>query len=260
MRRRIRRRQQVVWLKNEVNNVSFGAGRSTGSVADDAPVVEILKIPADSFTLPDVTTIPLFLDSNPEEAQAGAPATVLEHQGFNFNQEWGYKLLRIVGKLCLVAGPNDAQVAAFPGLHVKMGIMVRRVDPETGVALAQGPLADPLAFSNLTDPWIWQRSYYMSTTQVTNPSGPLEVAIQNSLPQSTFDVGGSKDGPVFDIKTKRIIGPEERLFWHMSAVGIPQGDAASLVGASATFLYLRIDYRGLATVFSRRGNRRNASR
>lgn len=260
MFRRRRRKARVQWLKNNPDLSGLAADR-VAALDDVSEPAVIESLIVGNFEVPVTTSFPIFVDASPEEAQLGATTSVLAKQGLNFQQAWGYRLRRWVGKMQLVAFPNDANEAGFPLVHVKLGLMVRRVDPETGAALASGSNSDTMAFKNVTDPWIWQRNFFLATGNQLSASGSLETALA-TLSNSTFDCGSTKDGPSFDVKTARRLGPEKRTFLDVTIVGLPLGDAASLStpGGAPTGVYFYMDYRALCSITPVAGNRRNASR
>lgn len=259
MRRWRRRKPRVQWLPNNIGNNNLDADRVAllGSFAEEPAVIESLLI--GSFRVPETTSFAVFLDAAPEEAQTGATAATIAKQGLQLSQAWGYRLRRIVGKLQLVAFANG-QGPSWTALHVKLALMVRRVDPDTGAALAAGNNSDTMAYQNVQDPWIWQRNFYLSTNTL-NPADTTQLgAALGLLSPITFECGGTKDGPAFDIKTARRLGPEERTFLDVTIVGLPLGDSGTLVADNNAGVYIHVDYRALATIAPAAGNRRNASR
>lgn len=255
MRFRRRRRPRVQWLPN--TGTQLGTNRGSLDVSAQPAAIEFADL--FDYAIPRVVETPLVLDNPREAAKAGAPLNVVQLQGLNFNAEWGYRLRRIVGKLHISAQAVQ-QASAFAALWVKVGFIVRRVDAQTGASLAQANDTDPTALENVTDPWIWQRNYIIGTGGSAGGStGAIEPAFQ-LLAQNTVDVGGTKDGPAFDIKTARRLGPEERLFVDVSVVGLPLTADGAVVSAQSINFYFWMDYRVLGTISSAAGNRRNASR
>lgn len=266
MRFRRRRKPRVQWLPNTGTDL-IGVARGTNP-ADCSAAIEI-NILTDGTG--SVVETPMVLDGNPQEAEAGAALATIQKTGLNQNAEWGYRLRRIVGKqACAVALVDSNQPNAFSGVWVKAGIIVRRIDPETGLSLALSTgttsSLDPTLLGNVSDPWIWQRSFFLSVDPTGNvqpaPGGQSAsmTAILAGFPTSTFDCGGTKDGPAIDIKTARRLGPEERLFHNLSIQGLPLSQSSGGVVANTLQLYYLIDYRVLGTISSAAGNKRNASR
>lgn len=262
MRFRRRRRPRVQWLPNTGTDL-IGVSRGTNP-ADCASAIEVnvLVNGADGA----VVETPMVLDANPQEAEAGAALATIQKTGLNQNAEWGYRLRRIVGKYFVAVAQLAQATPAFTFVWVKQSIIVRRIDPETGLSLAlsTGTTSgiDPTLLGNVSDPWVWQRSDFLSVAnQSTTPVGQAAslTALGNSvIPNLTC--GGTKDGPAVDIKTARRLGPEERLFHQITVQGLPLSTSGGNVGTQNLQLYLIFDYRVLGTISSAAGNRRNASR
>lgn len=259
MRFRRRRKPRVQWLPNTGTDL-ITVGRGTNP-ADCASAIE-LNFLTDGAISNTIVTTPLVLDGSPQEAEAGAALATIQKTGLNQNAEWGYRLRRIVGKYFLGIAQLAQAGPSFTFVWVKQAIIVRRTDPETGLALASPQGEDPTLLGNVSDPWIWQRSDIFPVANQTNvPLGQAAslTAIGNSqLPNS--NCGGTKDGPAFDIKTARRLGPEERLFHHLSIQGLPLSTSSGNVVANNLQVYLLFDYRVLGSINSAGGNRRNASR
>lgn len=258
MRFRRRRRPRVQWLPN--TGTAIGPNRGNPDVSAQPAAIEFTLL--QDFAVPQIVETPLVLDNPRETAQAGAPLTVVQAQGLNFNAEWGYRLRRIVGKFHFAAvNPNPGQLTSFALLWVKAGIIVRRVDAQTGLSLAGGNDTDPMGLENVSDPWIFQRSFFISVEGNTASTSVSAIGTAFQLePSVSFDIGGTKDGPAVDIKTARRIGPEERLFLDIAVTGMPITGDGSLVAAQSCLFYAFFDYRVLGTISSAAGNRRNASR
>lgn len=253
-----RRKRRVQWLPNTGTDL-ISVARGTNP-ADCASALE-LNFLTDGAIGNTIVTTPLVLDASPQESEAGAPLATIQKTGLNQNAEWGYMLRRIVGKY-FIGVAQLGNGTGFSFVWLKQAIIVRRTDPETGLALASPQGEDPTLLGNVTDPWIWQRSdVFPVANQTTVPVGQAAslTAIGNSqLPNS--NCGGTKDGPAFDIKTARRLGPEERLFHHLSIQGLPLSTSSGNVDANTLQVYCLFDYRVLGSIMSAAGNRRNASR
>lgn len=173
----------------------------------------------------------------------------------------GYRLRRVVGKIWLEFLGIDFD-PGIPGTEqpnsvaVTAGLIVRRVDPVTGTSLsatnaAGASLTSPTQAENITDPWIWRRSWIF----VNNKQLAADQA-QGLMRNDVFGSGGVADGPHIDQKTARIVGPEERLFLD---VGVLALDAAPLA-VGPTSVRVITDLRILGSMRVSAGNRRNASR
>lgn len=238
---RRRRKRIVAWLPTAApDNSEF---RSWWSGA--------LTVPAASNTIANTVVIAMLPDYPAEAVRvAGALPSISDYEGS------GYSLRRIVGKLTLGTDQllGVSQGVSYPdGILVGAGIIVLKVLSDTGAPLRFATPDDysPLELDNLRDPWIWRRTWCLS-----NPFGfnPTKVYGYNQFPTANTDFGSVSDGPHIDIKTRRTVKAEERLFICMTATNL--GDASSNTGGVRFVL----EYRALATPLRIMGNRRNASR
>lgn len=258
---RRRRKPRVTWLPT--TGTAYGAQR----IAANAPGEEFAYVEIEAFNLSDTGTprtieTPLVLDAPSETSQLGvATLADIQKEGLNINEQYSYHLRRIVGKLYItVVSDSQGGSAAFEPCFVEAGLIVRRVDSETGDALAQAADTETLNRQNVADPWIWKRNFAFGGLAPAQGATVFQTATEALWPKTTFEVGGLKDGPAFDIKTARRIGPEERLFLDITGVSLPIAKAGNSVELGAR-LYILFTYRALATIYSgNAGNRRNASR
>lgn len=266
MRRRFRRKPRVVWLR------PTGTVRDPGEAAPGDAFEQLGAIVLDSTPvtvgaggIPTIE-IPLVVDQPPSETFAGAPLSVLQAAGLNQTIEYGYRLRRVVGAIHLACSSQDLTVQDnnFSGVLVTAGLIVRRVESDTGTALAPGIDVNPALITNWSDPWIWRRTWVLTTD--ANSPRDINENILNRLgrfgftvfPYTTDHYGDIRSGPHVDAKTARRIGPEERLFLDISFIGLPLNQGPGVqqtLNVSGV-----IDLRCLATVFTNSGNRRNASR
>jgi len=167
-------------------------------------------------------------------------------------EDSSYRLRRIVGQLWINGDRLDDE-SGVEEIFIECGIIVRRVD-STGISLAMqadnvtGDFSNTSvsAGSNAGDPWIWQRSW-----KVEVPGFVLDTtstAAHPRIEQVDFQYH-------LDQKTARIVGPEERLFFHASAVALGGGQG-EITNSTIITGHLRC----LGTMRSSAGNRRNASR
>lgn len=135
-------------------------------------------------------------------------------------------LRRIVGKLTVYTLPDDGE---SPYCKVAAGFFVARADEKgnndepIGSTINDAPIGSasyvatninysPLALTTSREPWIWRRTWILSTGVGTETT---EVPRNNCL------FGSVLDGPHLDAKTKRLIGNDERLFFAISAARWP---------------------------------------
>jgi len=167
----------------------------------------------------------------------------------------GYRLRRIVGKVWVRCDQVDDSNVQF--CIVTAGIIVRRVDPITGISLAltssDPQQLAPSEIENFPDPWVWRRSWY-----VQNNLSPAAGAPVPNGPETNFEHGPAvADGPHVDQKTARRVGLEERLFLDVSVRANNVINQADQIPVSVLIL---TDLRILASLTTSTGNRRNASR
>lgn len=247
---RRRRKPRVVWLPPDPTNRIGGI--PTGAVAETDSGWFRFSIGVAGAAGTHTTAVqPLFSDIPSIDFQAGgAPVSSLADI-----YDSGYRLRRIVGKLFVAMRiPAAEPVGNAAELAVTAGIIVLRTGP-SGEPLGTTALADtlyaPSIIKSWSDPWIWRRSWIVGNP-VEAASGPNAGPF---WPETNAAYGSVMDGPHIDQKTARIIGPEERVFMVidcMTPVGLPQQ------GAGEVFIYG--DIRGLASMRTTVGNRRNASR
>jgi len=262
MRRRgFKRRPAVVWLPNPGTRVLHEAV-SPGNVNENPSDFEFF-VPVSSAGEPQTISIPLVLDNPKEVAQSGAPIATIQQTGLAFNTDWGYRLRRIVGDYVLSCAPTNDQAVNPGAVSCELGIIVRRVDPETGNAASTAFEQDVNTLENNRDPWVWRRSIVIGLgTPSANATSVIAEAM-TKFPASNIDYGNAKYMHL-DQKTARRIGPEERLFMTATFWQIPYD--ATLSGSTIEIdngygVYFKMSYRVLASrVSPMMGNRRNASR
>jgi len=236
---RRRTKPRVVWLPNtNANSVA----------ADNRNGIQFFFLDIDPLTAPfrGTAEIPVVIDGEPNPLAADQTLSDVENSG--------YRIRRIVGKI-FVGRQQDTDAGSPFSTVVTAGLIVRRINPETGASLASlnatGFLQDPQDIENWGDPWIWRRSWWMCNG--SSDAAPNSV----DIPFSNMECGSVADGPHVDVKCARIVSSEERLFLNVTAQ-IPAGQEG---GATITASHLVItDLRVLASMRTSTGNRRNASR
>jgi len=232
---RRRRRRPVSWLPifNEQGRSYFkfahdGVGPAGGQVTNFFPLT--FDIPTEAI------------------AGGGAIQTLADYE------QSGYLLQRVVGKFFASIGEyQDAQTPQAAAVIVGFGLMVLRVDANTGQPLAA---STPINYSvldndNVRDPWIWRRTWMLSNGLGEDFADPGDSG-WSRFPSSNAEYGSAVDGPNVDTKgIKRRIGPEERLFAICSS--------ESVFGDGSWHTRYVFDWRTLATPI-KMTNRRNASR
>lgn len=238
MRRKTRPR--VVWLPpTNANSVS----------ADNRSGIQTFIVDVDSSLSPFRTTgeIPLVIDAESDPLAATTSLSDVENSG--------YRLRRIVGKIFAFQRQVGGQADPTPQqMLVTAGLIVRRINPETGASLASsvgtsGVIVDTQDIENYGDPWIWRRTWMLFDNTSSDPS------IFGDGPTSNVEYGSVADGAHVDAKTARIVGPEERLFLDVTVQLVELGN-----GTLASSTFITADLRCLASMRTSSGNRRNASR
>lgn len=242
MRRRAK--PKVVWLPN-TNANSIGAGVRTTT---QTFIVAAAGAPGDSA----LGEIPIVIDT-PGDPIGAADITLSDI----FSS--AYRLRRIVGKIWV--GANQTQQDTPQVVQVTAGLIIRRTDPTTGVSMAfetgDATQMDPMDIENSSDPWIWRRAWLLRNILAT---GATHINEMVGTPTNNMSpgYGSAVDGPHVDVKTARIVGPEERLFLDVSSTVLIQGD--DVQAGPALNVRVFADLRVLASLRSSTGNRRNASR
>lgn len=251
-----RRKPRVLWLPNPGTTTTLSAG--TDVTINNSGAEFDFRTQLDA---PTTVEVPMVVDNPAEETEVGANLAAYQKLDLNFTTQWGYRLRRIVGKL-FVSAAFDAsgQDVDPPAVLINAGIIVRRVDDDTGQALQTGAGQDVATLRNNRDPWIWRRDWILGQTNGSNDTASVKdhgglstYAENNALAASV------RDGPHIDQKTARVIGPEERLFMNLTASCLPL-DQSKFTPNHNPLVYFMFQYRVLATIHMNQGNRRNASR
>lgn len=176
----------------------------------------------------------------------------------------GYRLRRIVGKIFVLQKQNGAQevgaaLATPPLVMVTAGFMVRRTDEASqlslALALGQEINLHPTTIGNMSDPWIWRRSWL-----VGDNSSSAKLVTDVTYPTTNWGpegpCGGNIDGPHVDQKTARVVAQEERLFLTVGVTIVDAGGDPQLLATTQILTDLRV----LASMTTSTGNRNNSSR
>lgn len=265
--RRRRRKPKVQWLPNTGTQTDAGINaweQSSTFITDQ----NLTFGPGNPTT---VIEAPLILDNPPETAQGSITLPGLQLKGLDDETQLSYFLRRIYGELfvftsALTAGAGDVPAAVL----VAAGIIVRRIDPITGTALASGVSdTDPDNLSNNEDPWLWRRSWVLTpinnlltagtSTLLPAPDASDDWGLNaNSLPRHNLYHTGVHQTPTVDVRTKRRVSAEERLFLDVAVTRMPS--AVPPQQSQSTNLKIVFSYRALASLSIAGTNRRNASR
>lgn len=187
-----------------------------------------------------------------------------------------YFLKRIVGKChaCVGAGFQEGSITPPPAVLLTAAFIINRTG-DSDLPLAALSEAVPSLTVSMTDPWIWRRSWVLQVPHhaVSNDSIGIETAWNPWIPPQETQAAipyvppwnnnnwtgrAVADGPHIDQKTKRYVGPEERLFFWADAWALPLPEGA-VSSFSPWTVDIQLDVRVLGTLL-KGSNKRNASR
>lgn len=242
-----RKSPKVVWLPQTNANSVGSPTNVTSSLQTFVLGVAGSAVSPGVFS---VGEIPLTIDAEGQDPIGVGDVSLSDM----FNS--GYRLRRIVGKIFATVDQTNSDGPS--AVVFTAGIIVRRVDPSTGISLAlTAGIAENIAPSeirNAADPWVWRRSWLLVNVLATNPA--LGFVAAGNISNYGNRSGSALDGPHVDQKTARIVGPEERLFLSVSATTLDLAtDEQDLLN-----IHIVTDLRCLASMRTSVGNRRNASR
>lgn len=165
----------------------------------------------------------------------------------------GYSIKRIVGKIFASMFQYDYQDTTASTRYVfSAGLIVRRVD-DTGEPLAADAGENFVdTYNAIRDPYIWRRQWVLENT--VEKVAQAASGYYNFAP-GNYAYGSVADGPHVDVKTRRTVKLEERLFLDLTVSAL-NGEAAQLASSCLVYWDLRV----FGRIFQSAGNRRNASR
>lgn len=244
-----RRGPRVVWLPVSRENRINATGAATSGL-QNAGFAVALDVPTPDT--PDGVTlaIPVVADNPQNLALTGNVTTLSDIENS------GYRLRRIVGKI-VVQVAQVTEATLWKHCQITCGFIILRVGPD-GQPLTFASTPDAYSVASIdsnSDPWIWRRSFWLGNNAAIISAG---VSGENFAfwPETNLTAGSALDGPHVDQKTARIIGPEERLFFVATGVGLDSVAQQTLVNTVRIFGDIRV----LASMRTTSGNRRNASR
>lgn len=182
-----------------------------GNVEDDkslAPVPEFFAL------VPDFTFLP-------SEGSANRAASLHDRASGN-----SWMLDRIVGTCHVHCKERDEGAGQWPYIQVCAGIFVSR--SEEGADGAPDLFPDefnPLARDNIQNPWVWRKTWMLG-----NPAGT--AVLRDDFPISNSAYGSEWTDATVNVKAKRMIRREHRLFFAVAAQGW-DGTAPSNIGTVA---------------------------
>lgn len=184
------------WLEGESVYYDASFTFNTQPVEDDkslGPVQEYRALVPD-FTFPNNT--------------ANIAASLHDRTQGN---EW--KLDRIVGGCHVHAKESDIAAGAWDYIQVSAGIFVARAEDDDNSApdLYQDEY-DPLNRQNIQNSWAWRKTWILA-----NPSGT--AVLRDDFPLSNINYSSPMMSAEVNVKAKRRIRREQRLWFTISAIG-----------------------------------------
>lgn len=254
MARRIRRRPGVIWLPlSTENRLTLDNPVNGGStcLGQYAIVSNVGGSPGDTIS----ATFPVVADQ--PQPVASLTSSLADQQGS------AYRLRRIVGKIYV---EYDQQVVAPEAEVVLVTVGFIIVEVENSLNFLPKSATDDdyslVHMDNVSDPWIWRRSWVVGKVLQTTLGSPRVGTGQFSfIPSNNFSAGygsGVMDGPHIDAKTARLVKNEQRLCMVISVTGIAAPVGGGGGGAAVTIV--TTDLRVLASLRRQSGNRHNAAR
>lgn len=187
------------------------------------------------------TVISLVPDETFQPDAAGVNQVSL--RDFTEGQDWFLK--RIVGK-CTIRTFRGASGTSWHNLFIAAAFFVARAqDDNQELPDLTVDEYDPLNSQNVRQPWIWRRTWQLSTG-----APQIDPGVITAPPPNMNQFGpGLLDGPHIDAKTARRIRREERLWFVINCSGfdIELGVGRDLgAGAGSTGIFGELDYRVLS--------------
>lgn len=267
MRRRIKRRRNVNWFPvlgtdqfgNENIRTSFRLWNQDIAVVGSS-----------------INTFPLIPDIPADDDVPAAPGSLVN------TTLTEYTLIRCVGKVFVgINGTQNDGATVFPKLvAVTCGIYVARANDQDAAGGFNTPVGSatftelvqnygPAHTGAIREPWAWRRTWLLASAFAAPTANTTSIGFEGALDfQLSHNIrGGSiQDGPHFDVKMRRRVGNDDRLWFICQAttlddardiqdqkwqVNLPSPTAGITDGLTGL-----IDYRVLGTM--RRSRNRSA--
>lgn len=166
--------------------------------------------------------LPLTFDEAREDEELEADTTLADFLGSEYVVE------RILGTI-FVARRTTTAVSRVPAIKVTAGIFVARQEDSTHEAVGEGALPigtqtasearenySPMTNSTIREPWMWRRSWILGNTALQADNS--QTVFQNTQSVHNFpptNVGylGMMTGPYVDVKSKRHVRQDDRLYF-----------------------------------------------
>lgn len=243
---RRRRRKRVTWFPTNATPVN-----RIGQDAFEATPFTIAFNFSETIDISHVITPLIPQDVPTEPADNSTLADIVGNE---------YVTERIVGNVYGHAyqGAAGATTGTIPGIILCTGIFVARADGDTPDEPVGGGLAalsvddssrnyNPLDNATQREPWMFRRTWRLSTMlPIAEPINlqSFEKTAQQAgrqYPQSTAGYHGLRTGPFIDVKSKRRVGQDDRLYLVTAAMAIPTVSDPSVANYNVSVTYdLRI--------------------
>lgn len=245
---RKRRKARVIWLPvDRANRIGVAPALTTSSTTSAIGIYATTV----AGPLGNATTevFPVVLDKTPEAALTAGTQSLADIT------QSSYRLRRIVGKLFVSIFQDAAQGPPQP-IHslTTIGFIILRINEEDSAPLQNAAQYDAANYGNISDPWIWRRSWILTNAPAFAALAAGDPALAFSGAPASADFGSASDGPHIDAKTARVVGPEERLFMVVTNTALDGGEQINSIVTVVS------DLRILGSMRSSQGNRGNSSR
>lgn len=219
---RRRRKRRGVWFPN------LGTLGPNADPDDDDPGLWGQLLVGGEVAPAATTTVilPLTFDEAREDEELEADTTLADFLGSEYIVE------RILGTL-FVARRTASAIGRVPAIKVTAGIFVARQEDSTHAAAAEGALPigtqtaaearenySPMTNSTIREPWMWRRSWILGNTGLqANNDQTVFVNTQSvhNFPPTNVGYLGMLTGPYVDVKSRRHVRQDDRLYFVIAA-------------------------------------------
>lgn len=150
--------------------------------------------------------------------------------------EW--KLDRILGRCAVNCTPGDIEAPTEEWRYVQVGcgiFVARSEEGQDSVPDLFSDEYDPLNRDNIQNSWVWRKTWILG-----NPGG--EGVLRDDFPISNIKYADPMIGPGIDVKAKRRIRREHRLFFTYSVLGW-DGVRPDRESPTQPYININLDYR-----------------
>jgi len=237
-----RRRRRVTWLPTNGTNLEIIQG--TPDVGVNAFQSTFTHNFNTGYTKTDLIPLnPFDLPVEPDNV----PTSVTPFQTLNDVIGNEYIVERIVGNCYCACISNDSGSSSnsLKGWLATVGMFVARADdvnPNVPVGDVKSNYS-PGLLQNTREPWMFRRTWLLNAKVPAYDTNPVNIRdlnlaeSYNKLPVWNWEYQGLMAGPFFDIRSKRRIRTDERLWLVNQVTGFPMLDEALTGIAQFQFIY-----------------------